>query len=104
MKMALKYRPVEISAKYRIKYRLETGRNETYIWRSRIRWQPAGWQINHKTLGRIHSRLHYLGCHAPEKVQAKWHIVYNQFKVKYLATKGKASNRFLEKHTAYKWL
>jgi hypothetical protein len=30
--------------------------------------------------------------------------VYTQFEEKYFATKGKASGRYLEKNTAYKWI
>jgi hypothetical protein len=30
--------------------------------------------------------------------------VYNEFEAKYFATQGKASKRFLENNTAYKWL
>ena len=104
MKLPVKYRPMDVSKKYRIRYRLETGRSESYNWRSRVRWYPAGWMLNKQTLGRVFSRLHYLGCHAPKPIQQKWRIVYNRFEEKYFATKGKASNRFIEKHTAYKWL
>ena len=104
MKLEQKYRPIELNKKYRIRYRLETGRSEAYNWRSRVRWYPVGWQINRQTLFRIFSKLHYLGCHAPEPVQKKYRGVYNKFEEKYFATKGKASKRFLENNTAYKWL
>jgi transposase len=104
MKLPNKYRPVDVSKKYRIRYRLETGRSESYNWHSHVRWYPAGWKINQQTLGRIFSRLHYLGCHAPSPVQKKWRIVYNRFEEKYFATKGKASQRYLNNYTAYKWL
>ena len=104
IKLPQKYRPIEINKKYKVRYRLKTGRSESYNWRSRVRWYPAGWKINNQTLGRIFNRLHYLGCHAPKPVQQKWRVVYNQFQAKYFASRGKASNRFLEKYTAYKWL
>ena len=104
MKLALKYRPIELNKKYRIRYRLKTGRNEAYNWRSRVRWYAVGWQVNRQTLFRIFSKLHYLGCHAPEPVQKKWRIVYNKFQAKYFATKGKASVRYLNTYTAHKWL
>jgi hypothetical protein len=104
MKLAQKYRPIELNKKYRIHYRLETGRSEAYNWRSRVRWYPSGWNLNRQTLGRIFSRLHYLGCHAPSPVQKKWRIVYNEFQAKYFATKGKASVRYLNTYTAHKWL
>jgi hypothetical protein len=104
IKLPQKYRPIELNKKYRIRYRLATGRNEAYNWRSRVRWYPVGWQVNRQTLLRIFSKLHYLGCHAPEPVQKKYRRVYNLFEEKYFATRGKASVRFLNNHTAYKWL
>ena len=104
MKLPNKYRPSDVSKKYRIRYRLETGRSESFHWHSRVRWYPAGWQVNRQTLGRIFSRLHYLGCHSPAPVQKKWFPVYNRFEEKYFATKGKASVRYLNAYTAHKWL
>ena len=104
IKLPQKYRPVEINKKYKVRYRLKTGRNESYNWRSRVRWYPAGWQLNRQTLFRIFSVLHYLGCHSPAPIQKKWFVAYNRFEEKYFATKGKASGRFLNNHTAYKWL
>jgi hypothetical protein len=104
IKLHQKYRPIELNKKYRIHYRLETGRSESYNWRSRVRWYPAGWRVNRQTLGRLFSRLHYLGCHSPGPIQKKWYKVYNQFEEKYFATKGKASKRYQENNTAYKWL
>ena len=101
MKLPHKFRPSVISKKYRIRYRIETGRSESFHWHSRVRWYPAGWQINRQTLGRIFSRLHYLGCHAPKPIQQKYKRVYNLFTEKYLASKGKASKRYLENNTAH---
>ena len=104
MKLPQKYRPIELNKKYRVHYRLTTGRQESYNWRSRVRWYPAGWMLNRQTLGRVFSRLHYLGCHSPKPVQQKWRGVYNEFQAKYFATKGKASVRYLNTYTAHKWL
>ena len=104
MKLPSKYRPTDVSKKYRIRYRIETGRSESFNWRSRVRWYPAGWQVNRQNLFRAFSKLHYLGCHAPKPIQKKWFIAYNQFEEKYFATKGKASKRYRENNTAYKWL
>jgi hypothetical protein len=104
MKLAVKYRPMDVSKKYKIRYRLETGNRESYNWSSRVRWYPAGWKLNRQTLGRVFSKLHYLSCHAPEPIQKKWRIVYNQFQAKYFASRGKASNRYLNTYTAHKWL
>jgi hypothetical protein len=104
MKLPNKYRPSDVSKKYRIRYRLETGRSESFHWHSRVRWYPVGWKLNRQTLGRIFSRLHYLGCHAPKPIQLKYKRVYNLFEEKYFASKGKASSRYLGNNTAYKWL
>jgi hypothetical protein len=104
MKLAQKYRPMDVSKKYRIRYRLETGRSESYNWHSRVRWYPVGWRLNRQTLGRIFSRLHYLARHAPKPIQLKYKRVYNLFEEKYFASKGKASSRYLGNNTPYKWL
>ena len=104
MKLAQKHRPMDVSKKYRIRYRLETGRSESYNWHSRVRWYPVGWRLNRQTLGRIFGRLHYLARHAPKPIQLKYKRVYNLFEEKYFATKGKASMRYLNKYTAHKWL
>ncbi len=96
MKLPNKYRPSDVSKKYRIRYRLETGRGESYNWHSRVRWYPVGWRLNRQTLGRIFSRLHYLARHAPKPIQLKYKRVYNLFEEKYFATKGKASMRYGE--------
>ena len=46
MKLSQKYRPIELNKKYRIKFRLQTGKAESYNWRSRVRWYPSGWRLN----------------------------------------------------------
>ena len=99
-----KYRPIALNKKHRIHVRVKMGRTECFTWRSRTRWYPAGWRLNRQTLGRIFSQLHYLGCHAPVPLQKKWRRVYNQFTAKYLASRGKASVRYLNAYTAHKWL
>ena len=104
MKLPSKYRPTDVSKKYRIRYRIETGRSESFNWRSRVRWYPAGWQVNRQNLFRAFSKLHYLGCHAPKPIQQKYRKLYNLFTEKYLATKGKTSTRYISNHTAHKWL
>ena len=104
MKLPSKYRPTDVSKKYRIRYRIETGRSESFNWRSRVRWYPAGWQFNRQNLFRAFSKLHYLGCHAPKPIQQKYRKLYNLFTEKYLATKGKTSIRYISNYTAHKWL
>ena len=104
MKLPSKYRPTDVSKKYRIRYRIETGRSESFNWRSRVRWYPAGWQVNRQNLFRAFSKLHYLGCHAPKPIQQNYRKLYNLFTEKYLATKGKTSTRYISNYTAHKWL
>jgi len=98
-----RFRPLGISKQYLLTQRRLTGRIESYSRQSRIEWYPAGWQLNHRTIGRQFSKLHYLACHAPAPIVAKWRPVYNVFYKKYFGS-NRASNRFLNKHTAYSWL
>ena len=104
MKLPNKFRPMDISKKYRLKFFVETGKNQNFNWRTYVRWYPVGWRINKQTLFRAFSRLHYLGCHAPKPIQQKYRRVYNLFEEKYFGTKGKASKRYQDKYTANKWL
>ena len=104
MQLPNKYRPMDVSKKYRIRYRLETGRSESFNWRSRVRWYPVGWKLNRQNLFRFFSKLHYLGCHAPKPIQQKYKRVYNLFEEKHLASRGKTSKRYLSNYTANKWL
>ena len=104
MKLSNKYRPMDVSKKYRIRYRIETGRSESFNWRSRVRWYPAGWNINRQNLFRVFSKLHYLGCHAPKPIQKQWKKAYNLFMKKHFAIAGKASMRFLNNYTCHSWL
>jgi hypothetical protein len=99
-----KFRPQGISKRYTIRLRLATGCLENFNWQSRIKWYPAGWGFNKRTLGQIFGQLHYLACHAPAPVQKRWRPAYNNFCNKYLAQKGKASVRYLNKYTAHAWL
>lgn len=102
----LLHRPQDIPKRYIIKERLRTGKSVNYnlIERSVFQWYPAGWRINRKTIGRQHSRLHYLACHAPEPVKKKWAKVYNKFQAKYFGQIGKASVRYLNTYSAHSWM
>jgi hypothetical protein len=99
-----RFRPQDISKRYIIRQRRITGVSESYNWQTRIRWYPAGWGFNKQVLGRVFARLHYLACHAPAPVQRQWRPAYNKFCDRYLAQKGRASVRYLNKYTAHAWL
>jgi len=98
-----KFRPQEVSTRYVMKQRRLTGRAENYNWQTRIKWHPAGWKINHVSIGRRFGHLHYLACHAPSPVQKKWQAAYKTFCDKHLPH-GKASMRYLNTWTAHSWL
>ena len=99
-----KFRPQDIPKSYVIKCRLKFGRVDNHNWQTRIRWYPAGWGFNKQVLGRIFSQLHYLACHAPTPIRQRWRPAYKRFCERYLAQKGKASMRYLNKYTAHSWL
>ena len=99
-----KFRPQGINTRYTMKQRRITGRSENYNWQTRIKWHPAGWKVNQISIGRRFGHLHYLACHAPLPIQKKWRKAYKQFCNQYLPFKGNASMRFLNNHTAHRWL
>ena len=99
-----KFRPQDINTRYIMKQRRITGRSENYNWQTRIKWHPAGWKVNQISIGRRFGHLHYLACHAPLPIQKKWRKAYKQFCNQYLPFKGNASMRFLNNHTAHRWL
>lgn len=99
-----RFRPQDISRRYVIKQRLRTGRADNLNWQSRVKWYPAGWKINHQTLGNIHSRLHYLACHAPEPVQQRWRPAYRVFMNRHFGDAGRASMRYLNTRSCHAWL
>ena len=98
-----RFRPQDISKQYVMKQRRLTGRSESYNFQSRVDWYPVGWKLNHRTISRQFTRLHYLACHAPDPVMLKWRPVYNTFYKKYFGSHH-ASMRFANKHTAHSWL
>jgi hypothetical protein len=103
MKLPQKYRPMDVSKKYKLKYLLETGRRESYNWRSRVRWYPASYKLNRKTIFNQFGKLHYLACHSPEPITKKWQAAYNNFHKKHFGS-FKASVRYLNKWSCHNWL
>jgi hypothetical protein len=102
--MSYMFRPQSLSKKFTIKSR-RLGRNETYNFVDRIvfAWQPAGWRFNKKTIARMHSRLHYLACHAPTPVRKKWKAAHDIFYKKHFGTDS-ASVRYLNRWSCHSWM
>lgn len=101
--MNMLYRPRSISKRFLVKER-RYGSTINYNFCSRIKWYPAGWGFNKRTIGNVHSKLHYLACHAPEPIQKKWGKVYEQFQKKHFGDSKRGSGRFLNNHTCHNWL
>lgn len=99
-----KFRPQDLPKSFVMKQRLKYGRTDSYNWQTRVKWYPAGWRLNKQTLGNIHSRLHYLACHAPEPVSKKWAKAYKVFMNKHFGDSGKASMRYLNTYSAHSWM
>ena len=97
-----KFRPQDISAKYKLKQYIRTGRIENYNWQTRVKWYPAGWGFNKKVLGTIFGRLHYLACHAPTPVQKRYQRAYRALEARLIPRK--ASVRSINTYSAGAWL
>lgn len=97
-----KFRPQDISGKYKLKQYIRTGRVENYNWQTRVKWYPAGWAFNKKVLGTIFGRLHYLACHAPAAVQPRYQRAYRALEARLIPSK--ASIRYINTYSAGTWL
>ena len=75
-----------------------------YNFVDRAKWYPAGWGFNRRVLGGIHSRLHYLACHAPVPIQKQWRVPYANFMAQHFGDAGKASMRYLNKWSCHSWM
>lgn len=99
-----KFRPQDISKRFIIKERLNTGRSGSYNWQTRVKWYPAGWGFNKKIIGGQFSKLHYLALHAPKPIQIRWAKKYDNFVAKHFGSKGKTSVRYLNNWSCHSWL
>lgn len=97
-----KFRPQDISAKYKLKQYIRTGRIENYNWQTRIKWYPVGWGFNKRVIGGIFGRLHYLACHAPAPVQKRYQRAYRALEARLIPRK--ASIRYINTYSAGAWL
>lgn len=100
------FRPQEKSVKSIMRLRRQGyGNNWTnYNFVNRVKWYPAGWQYNQRVIGSMHSRLHYLACHAPAPVCNKWRVTYNNFMIKHFGASGKGTMRYLNTWSCHSWL
>jgi hypothetical protein len=87
-----------------MQYRLRYGRNYNIAWQTRARWYPVGWKPNQISISRRFGQLHYLACHAPAPVQAKWRTAYQQFCAQHLAGQGRPTVRYLNNWSCHAWL
>jgi len=100
------FRPMEMNKVSTIRLRRKGYGNEwiNYNFVNRVRWYPAGWQYNQRVIGNMHSRLHYLACHAPVPIQKKWRKTYAVFMAKHFGDAGRASMRYLNKWSCHSWM
>lgn len=100
------FRPQEPSVRTTMRLRLKGYGNEwiNYNHVNRAKWYPAGWKYNQQVIGSIHSRLHYLACHAPAPIQKQWRVTYNNFMIKHFGASGKASMRYLNTYSCHSWM
>jgi hypothetical protein len=78
--MAIKFRPIYVSPKYRLKFWLQFGRYENYnIIDRKTEYRLSSFP----TVYRIGSHLHYLADHAPLPIQRKWKPVFRRFCERY---------------------
>ena len=100
-KLSKMFRPNNYPKQWLIKERRQ---GRSYGGSFRIRKDYPFKLVNERAIGRIFSRLHYLACHAPDKVNEKWNRAYYNFQYKYFAAKGKHSVRFANEHTCDRFL
>lgn len=98
----IKFRPLKNNSKYRLKARRNGDRNN-YNFVSRYSYICAGWKLNHKTIGTIFYKLHYLACHAPNPIKAKFKQPYLNLRKKMLGAQY-MSVRYANRYSCYSWL
>lgn len=99
----LRFRPQSLPTRFLVKERLQTGRTNNYNWQSRVTWIPAGLTKNRIGILRRWQQIHHHACHT-EKPRQYWVAANKMFEQRFLASRGKASMRFLNTYTAHSWL
>ena len=103
-KIPNRFRPSSaMSTKNVMRQRRKYGHTDNYNWQSRVKWYPAGFQLNRKTIFGQFGRLHYLACHGPKSVQRQWQRAYNVFHTKHFGT-FKGTMRYLNTWSCHAWL
>jgi hypothetical protein len=97
-----RFRPQNINSLARIQSRRRGGGGYAFNRQSRLSSTPPGYQLNHVAIARVFNQLHYLACHSPKSVAAKWRSAYNMFTQRHFAQN--ASDRFANKYSCYSWL
>jgi hypothetical protein len=97
------FRPMAMNKAAQVKAR-RLGDPENYNFPRRVKWYPAGWGFNKRVLGSIHSRMHYLACHAPDPIQKAWRAKYNVFMNKHFGDAGRGSMRYLNTWSCHSWM
>lgn len=100
-----KFRPTSsMDTKSIMKMRRVYGRTDNYNWQSRIEWYPVGYKLNHKTISKQFGKLHYLACHAPDRVTKRWQKAYNLYYKKHFGVHNGASVRYLNNWSCHSWM
>lgn len=104
--MTKMFRPQDYSKVHTIKLRRMGYDNAwiNYNFQNRAKWYLAGWGVNKRVLGSMHSRMHYFACHAPEPVRKQWRTKYDSFMHKHFGDAGCASIRYLNTWSCHSWL
>jgi hypothetical protein len=72
----LVFKPQDLPKKFTMQERRLGGKKINYNFVSRVKWKSFDWNINQIFLVNTHSRLHYLACHSPTKIQQRYKKVY----------------------------
>jgi hypothetical protein len=101
-----KFRPQDINKRYTISLRRKSYESSfaSYNWQTRVKWYPAGYKLNRRTISNQFSRLHYLGSHSPTPIQKKWQRAAKQFERRHFGDHRRASMRYLNTWSAHSWL
>ena len=101
------FRPQEPNKRMTIRLRHKGYSKEwtsMYNFVNREKWYPAGWKYNQRIIGGMHSRLHYLVCHAPEPIRKRWCVAYKNFMDRHFGDARRASMRYLNKWSCHSWM
>jgi hypothetical protein len=75
-----RFRPQQISLRYRLSHWRQTGIKQSWNWQSRMTRSCTATQPQ---VYRIGAQLHYLSDHAPNPVQQRWRRAFKLFCQRY---------------------